>query len=396
MKIKTIKDIEEIKGKKILLRVDFNVPMKDGVITDNTRIQKSIPTIEHLLNEGAAIVLMSHLGRPEGKQVDELSLKPIAKELEKLLKKPVKMLKTVLDDSVKAEAEKLESGNLMMLENLRFRAEEEENSETFSKELSELADIYVNDAFGTAHRAHASTEGVANHLPAFGGFLMENEIENLSPILDEDELIHPVTMIFGGAKIDTKIGIIKKFIDETDFVLTGGALSNTFLAAAGYNVAESLYEEDQIETARETMLEYEKHHERFILPHDVRVASEIKEGAETLCAPIQDIEGDMQIIDIGNRTIEKYCNVIKQSGTVIWNGPVGVHEIENFAVGTKAIAECISEHNCVSILGGGDTVDAINNFGIPEDKFTHVSTGGGASLEFLEGKELPGIKALLA
>lgn len=395
MKIKTINDIKDIENKTIIVRVDFNVPMNEkGIIQDDSRIVKALPTIKQLIEKGAKLVLITHLGRPEGQIVENLRVTNIAKHLEKLLKKPILKLDTVLDEKVKKTISKMKKGDIVMLENIRFRGEEEKNDKKFSKELASLGDIFVNDAFATAHRAHASTEGITKFIPSYAGILMEKEIEILGNLL-ESEPIRPLTFIFGGAKIDTKIGLIKKFIDESDYVLIGGALANTFLFASGYDVGDSLKEEDQQKTAQDTMLEYEKHHEKFILPSDVRVTSEIRENSQTVDLPIQDIMGDMKIVDIGPKTIEQFCKIINQSGTIIWNGPVGVYEFEQFSNGTKHIAECIANLNCISILGGGDTVDAITKLNIPESKFTHVSTGGGATLEFMEGKKLPGIKPLL-
>ncbi len=392
MKLKTVKDIPEIKGKKILLRVDFNVPLDDDLnITDDTRITEALPTIKELNEKGAKLIIMSHLGRPKGEIVEKLRLTPITKHLEKLLEKTVLKIDDINSDKIK----EMNDGDIIMLENIRFHKEEKECEENFCKELASLGEIFVNDAFGTAHRKHASTAGLAEHLPAYAGLLMEKEINALSPIINE-EPIRPLTMIFGGAKIDTKIGVINNFLDKADYFLIGGALANTFLVAAGYNVADSLYEEDKVELAREIMMEAEKKHRKFILPKDAVVASEVSEEAEKLDIPIQDIEGDMKILDLGKWSAEEFCNIIKESGTIIWNGPLGLTEFKNFQKGTKIIADCLAEHNCNSIIGGGDTADAIKRFQIDKEKFTHISTGGGACIEFLSGKELPGIKALVS
>lgn len=396
MKIKTLKNIKDLKGKKVLLRVDFNVPLKaNGEIQDDTRMTESLPTIKKLITEEAKIIIMCHLGRPEGKVDEKLKLTAVAKHLEKLLKKPVKKTETILGEDVKEAISQMENGDIVMLENIRFRAEEEECEEKFTKELASLGEIFVNDAFGTAHRKHASTAGLADYLPAYAGLLMEKEISALSPLLT-DKIKKPLTMIFGGAKIDTKIGIIKHFLGKADYFLMGGALANTFLAAAGYNVAKSLYEEDKTETAREIMLECEKDKEKFVLPHDVIAATEISDTTETLDIPVRDIIGDMKILDIGKWTAEKYCNIIEKSGTVIWNGPLGLTEFKPFQNGTKIVAEFLAEQDCTSILGGGDTADSINRLGIDESQFTHISTGGGACIEFLSGEKLPGIEALKA
>jgi phosphoglycerate kinase len=395
MEIRTIKEIPEIKGKKIIIRVDFNVPLgKDGKIEDDTRIVEALETIKFLRDKGGKLIIMTHLGRPDGKVKEELRVTKIAKHLERLLKSPVKKLDEVIGKEVSEEIEKLKKGEIIMLENLRFKKEEEKNDKNFAKELASLADIYVNDAFGTAHRAHASTAGIAEFIPAYGGLLIEKEMKALSPLINQ-EPARPLTMIFGGAKIDTKIGVIRQFIDKADYVLIGGALANTFLYAAGYNIGESLCEKDKKEVAQDIMLEFEEHQEKFILPHDVVVASEISDEAETLDLPIQDVMGDMKIGDIGKLTVEKYCRIIKASKTIIWNGPMGVYEYEPFENGTLEIADCIANHKCESIIGGGDTADAMNKLGFKPENFTHISTGGGACIEFLEGKVLPGIKALL-
>ena len=390
MRIQTIKDIPEIKGKKILLRVDFNVPLNDELnITDDTRITEALPTIKELNEKGAKLIIMSHLGRPKGEAVEKLRLTPIAKHLKKLLGKTVLKIDDINSDKIK----EMNDGDIIMLENIRFHKEEKECEENFCKELASIGEIFVNDAFGTAHRKHASTAGLAEHLPAYAGLLMEKEINALSPIINE-EPIRPLTMIFGGAKIDTKIGVINNFLDKADYFLIGGALANTFLVAAGYNVADSLYEEDKVELAREIMMEAEKKHRKFILPKDAVVASEVSEEAEKLDIPIQDIEGDMKILDLGKWSAEEFCNIIKESGTVIWNGPLGLTEFKNFQHGTREVAEFLANHNCNSIIGGGDTADAIKRFQIDKEKFTHISTGGGACIEFLSGKELPGIETL--
>lgn len=394
MKIKTLKDIKDLKGKTVLLRVDFNVPLKeDGDVQDDTRMTEALPTIEHLQKAGAKTVIISHLGRPGGEVKEELRLTKVAKHLEKLIKKPIKKLDDILGKEVEEEVKKMKDGEIAMLENIRFRKEEKACDEKFTKQLSELGDIFVNDAFGAAHREHASTAGLARHLPAYGGLLMEREVAALSPILEE-EPVRPLTMIFGGAKIDTKIGVIKNFLEKADYFLIGGALANTFLAAAGYNVGKSLYEEDKVEVAREIMLECEKNRERFIIPHDVVVADEISEKAETADLPIEDVMDEMKILDIGKWTAEKYANIITDSGTVIWNGPLGLCEYEPFQNGTKQVAKALAKHNCTSILGGGDTADALKRLTIPAAAFTHISTGGGACLEFLSGKKLPGLKNL--
>lgn len=396
MEINTLKDIPEIKGQTVLLRVDFNVPIQDGEIQDDTRMTEALDTINFLIDKGAKLVIMSHLGRPKGVGVvvEELRLTAVAKHLSELLKKPVKKLDGIISSEVKKEVKEMKEGEVIMLENVRFEPGEEACEENFTQELASLGDIFVNDAFGTAHRRHASTAGLADHLPAYAGLLMEREIAALSPLV-HDEPARPLTMIFGGAKIDTKIGVIKNFIDKADYFLIGGALANTFLAAAGYNIGESLYQEDKIEVAREIMLMCEKEKDKFIIPHDVVCASEISENAETVDIPVEDVIGDMKILDIGKWTAEKYANICSSSGTVIWNGPLGLSEFKPFQAGSREVARTLAETNNTSILGGGDTIDCISRLNIPAENFTFISTGGGATLEFLSGAELPGIEALM-
>lgn len=396
MKIKTLKDIPTIKDKTILLRVDFNVPLNEnGDIEDDTRITSALPTIEYLLKKGGKLIIMSHLGRPNGEAQENLRLTKIGQHLENLLKKKVDKFDEVISDEIKKTVAEMKEGEIIMLENTRFRKEEEKCEPAFTKDLASMGDLFVNDAFGTAHRKHASTAGIAEYLPAYAGLLMQKEIEMLSPII-EDEPKRPLTMIFGGAKIDTKIGVIKNFIDKADHFLMGGALANTFLAAAGYNIGDSLYEKDKLEVAREIMLDCEKHHERFVLPHDVVVASEISKDAETADIPVEDVIGDMKILDIGKWSAEKFANIVQDSGTIIWNGPLGLYEFDQFKMGTEVVANALAEHKCISVLGGGDTADCIKKLGIPEESFTHISTGGGAAIEFLSGISLPGIEILKA
>jgi len=395
MKIRTLKDLKTLKGKKVLLRVDFNVPLKkDGSVQDDTRMVESLPTIKYLQKKGAKIIIVSHLGRPEGKVKNELRLTKVAKHLQKLLKKPVKKVDESIGEKVQKEIDALRNGQILMLENIRFHKEEEACEKNFTKELASLANIYVNDAFGTAHRRHASTAGVADYLKAYAGLLMEKEIKHLSPLLDK-KIPRPLTMIFGGAKIDTKIGIIQNFLNKADYFLMGGALANTFLYAAGYNIANSLYEKDKKQIAQDIMLECEKDKEKFILPNHVVVASEVSEKAKTLDVPIQDVTGDMKILDIGKLSAERYCKVIAKSKTVIWNGPLGICEFKPFQKGTEIVGKFLAKQKkCTSILGGGDTADSLKRLKIKPEKFTHVSTGGGACIEFLSGKKLPGIEVL--
>ncbi|MBN1494210.1 phosphoglycerate kinase [Candidatus Peregrinibacteria bacterium] len=396
MKLKTLhtasKEIQ-LKDKKVLLRVDYNVPVENGTVADDTRIRESLKTIEFLIKMGAKIILMSHLGRPKG--VDEnYRLNPVASHLSKLLNKPVIKVDSCIGASVEAAANAMRPGDVLMLENTRFYKEEEENDKTFSKQLANIADIYVSDAFGTVHRAHASTEGVAHFLPSFAGFLIEKEIENLEPLLKNPA--KPLILLIGGAKIDTKIGILKNFIHKADTILIGGGLANTFLAAKGHDIGLSLCEKDKIETAQDILIEAEKTKCKIVLPEDVIVADEISDNAITADAEITGVEGNMQILDLGKRSVRKYIEILNKAKTIIWNGPVGLYEKKPFENGTREIAIALSKVKAKTYLGGGDTIDAINKFGINEKSFTHVSTGGGAMLEYLEGKELPGIKVLMA
>jgi len=393
MKVRSIRKIN-VAGKRILMRVDFNVPLEKGKVMDDTRIKETLPTIKFLLQKKAKVILMTHLGRPDGKVVKDLRLDPVAKQLSKLLKKPVRKLDDCIGEKVEKEVAAMKPGQVILLENTRFYAEEEKNDDKFSKELAKLGDIFVVDAFGTAHRAHASTFGVAKYLPAYAGFLMEKEVTILGNLMEKVK--HPLTLIIGGAKIDTKIGLIGSFINKADYFIIGGGLANTFMAAEGFDVGKSLYEKDKVELAQEIMLSAEAMKENFVLPEDVVVADEISDKAETITLPIEDVEGKMIILDVGKKSLIEYAKILKKSKTVIWNGPMGLFEKKPFAHGTRTIARLLASlKGTQTILGGGDTVDAINNFGISEKKFTHVSTGGGAMLEFLEGKILPGVLIVL-
>ncbi|MBU1019204.1 MAG: phosphoglycerate kinase [Patescibacteria group bacterium] len=389
MKLKTLHDLDP-KGKKILLRVDFNVPLDENrEITDDTRIRKALPTIQYLASRGAKVIVLSHMGRPKGQFLDDLRLDKVADRLKELLSEPVGYIHECVGPGVEDAVSEMLEGEVLLLENTRFYHGEELNDEEFVLEIANLGDVFVSDAFGAVHRAHATTAGLADHLPSYAGLLLEREIEVLSGILKEPS--KPVVLIMGGAKIDTKIGVLRNFIDKGDAFLIGGGLASTFLYAAGHNVGDSLYEPDKKEIAQAIMLAAEKDMDKFILPQDVLVASEASENAETLTVPVSDIEGDMKIFDIGEKTIDRFCEFIARAGTVIWNGPVGLFEMGPFEEGTRRIAEAVAECPGVTILGGGDTIAAIKKFGLAEERFTHVSTGGGAMLEFLEGKELPGI-----
>jgi len=387
---KTIEDVELL-HKKVLVRVDFNVPLdENGNITDDTRIRGALPTIKYLMEKGAKIILVSHLGRPKGFD-EKFSLKPVAKRLSELLGKDVKMAKDVIGDEVRKEVAELKEGDVLLLENVRFYKEEEKNDREFARKLSELADIYVNDAFGTSHRAHASTAGVAEFLPAVAGFLVKKEIEIMGKAVSSPE--RPFVLILGGAKVSDKIGVINNMLEKVDAVLIGGGMSFTFLKALGYNIGRSLLEEDKIEVAKEIMRKAEERKVKLLLPVDVVVAKEFKNETEFKTVDISSIPEDMMGLDIGEKTQELFKEEILKAKTVIWNGPMGVFEIPNFAIGTKKIAEALSLCKGVTIVGGGDSAAAVEMLGYA-NKITHISTGGGASLEFFEGKELPGVAVL--
>ena len=390
--LRTLSHLKNLKGKRVLIRVDFNVPMKAGSVADDTRIRETLPTLKYLLKGKARVIIMTHLGRPDGKVVPGLRLNPIATRLQKLLGKPVKKLNECIGPAIEKEISKMKDGSVVMLENVRFHEEEEACDVGFSKDLAKLGDVYVNDAFGTCHRAHSSTAGVAKYLPSYAGFLVEREVKFLTPLLTKPK--KPLTLIVGGAKVDTKIGILKNFLGKANYILIGGALANTFLAAEGFDMGTSLYEKDKLEIARDILLEAQKKRIKVLMPVDAIVADEILENATTLDLPLEDIEGNMKILDIGNITRLNYISIIKKSKTVIWNGPLGLHEAKPFAGGSKAIAKALAASKAATYLGGGDTIDAINRFKISPKKFTFVSTGGGAMLKFMEGKKLPGIQAL--
>ena len=392
MNLRTLHDLNP-KGKRVLLRVDFNVPTDEQRnITDDTRIKEAVPTIKHLVTKGARVIVMSHMGRPKGKIVDDLRLDKVAERLSSLIAMPVKKVHECIGKSVEKEISKMADGEIVVLENTRFYHGEEMNAKEFTEQVAQLEDVFVSDAFVAVNRLHSTTAGLADFLPSYAGLLLEKEIKVLSSILENPK--KPVVLVMGGAKIDTKIGVLKNFLDKGDVFLIGGGLANTFLYAEGYDIGDSLHQADKKEVAREIMLETEKDGDKFVLPCDVIVASEASEVVETVCVPVMDIEGDMKIFDIGHKTVEIFCEHIRKAGTVIWNGPVGLYEYAPFEKGTRMIAEAVADCKGITILGGGDTIDAINKFGIDPARFTHVSTGGGAMLEFLEGKELPGVKVL--
>lgn len=389
---KTIEDID-VKGKKVLARCDFNVPLKDGEITNDKRIVAALPTIKYLMEHGAKVILCSHLGRPKGEYKPEFSLAPVAKRLSEYLGVEVKLAEDaeVVGPNAKAMAAELKDGEVMLLENVRYRAEETKNEENFSKELASLADIFVNDAFGTAHRAHCSTTGVASYLPAVCGYLIQKEIKFMGGALANPK--RPLVAILGGAKVSDKIGVIENLIDKCDTIIIGGGMAYTFMKYLGHNIGTSLLEADWVEKAGEMMKKAEDKGVKFLIPVDNKVGKEYDENTEAKIVSSDDIPDGWMGLDIGPKTQEIFANAIKGAGTVIWNGPMGVSEWDNFAAGTISVAKAVADSGAISIIGGGDSVAAVTKLGFA-DKMSHISTGGGASLEFLEGKDLPGICAL--
>lgn len=389
---KTIEDID-VKGKKVLARCDFNVPLKDGEITNDKRIVAALPTIKYLIEHGAKVILCSHLGRPKGEYKPEFSLAPVAKRLSEYLGVEVKLAEDaeVVGANAKAMAAELKDGEVMLLENVRYRAEETKNEENFSKELASLADIFVNDAFGTAHRAHCSTTGVASYLPAVCGYLIQKEIKFMGGALANPK--RPLVAILGGAKVSDKIGVIENLIDKCDTIIIGGGMAYTFMKYLGHNIGTSLLEADWVEKAGEMMKKAEDKGVKFLIPVDNKVGKEYDENTEAKVVSSDDIPDGWMGLDIGPKTQEVFADAIKGAGTVIWNGPMGVSEWDNFAAGTISVAKAVADSGAISIIGGGDSVAAVTKLGFA-DKMSHISTGGGASLEFLEGKDLPGICAL--
>ncbi|MDD7513464.1 MAG: phosphoglycerate kinase [Clostridiales bacterium] len=389
---KTIKDVN-FEGKCALVRCDFNVPMEDGKITDDGRIRAALPTIKYLVEAKAKVILMSHLGRPKGEPKAEFSLSKVADRLAELAGQPVKFAQSdvVVDDSVGKIASELQNGEIMLLENVRFRKEETDNDLHFAKELSELGDIFVQEAFGTAHRAHASTAGVAEYLPAVSGFLIEKEVKFLGDAVADPK--RPFVAIMGGAKVADKIKVIDNLLEKVDTLIIGGGMSYTFFKAKGYEIGSSILDENGIELAKEIMDKANKLNKDLVLPVDIVVADKFENEANTKTVDAENIPSDMMGLDIGPKSIELFNKKIAEAKTVVWNGPVGVFEMENFEKGTRAVADALAESDCISIIGGGDSAAAIKKFGL-EDKMTHISTGGGASLEFLEGKKLPGIAVI--
>lgn len=382
---------ESLQGKRIFLRVDFNVPIQNGEISDNTRIREALPTIKYLIENEAKIIIGSHLGRPKGEKNATFSLKPIAEELEKQLKHPVKFSNDSYSKSNETEVSNLNNGEILLLENLRFYNEETENDDNLSRFLAGLADIYVNDSFGTAHRAHSSTEGVGKFIPGYLGLLFEKEVTALNQVLETPK--RPLMAIIGGAKVSTKINVIENLIDKVDTLVIGGGMTYTFLKAQGYEIGKSLCEDDYLEKANQILEKIEKSNCKLILPLDHTVVKEFNENAKIKIVDTDSIEKDDIGVDIGQKTIELIKNEIPKDGTIVWNGPLGVFEMMPFSKGTFAIAETIAHNDSMTIVGGGDSVSAINKSGLA-NHISHISTGGGASLEFLEGKTLPGYAVL--
>ena len=387
------KNIEDVcvEGKRVLVRCDFNVPLKEGNITNDKRIVAALPTIKYLLDNNAKVILCSHLGRPKGEFLPEFSLAPVAARLSELLGKEVKMAKDVVGEDAKALAAALENGDVMLLENVRYHKEETKNAPEFSKELASLADLYVNDAFGTAHRAHCSTTGVADYLPAVCGYLIQKEISIMGDALNTPK--RPLVAILGGAKVSDKIGVINNLLDKVDTLIVGGGMAYTFFKAMGHTVGQSICEDDKVDLAKEMLAKAEERGVKFLLPVDNKIGDNFAEDCNKQVNDGRDIPDGWQGLDIGPKSIALFCDAVKDAGTVIWNGPMGVFEFEAFAVGTKAVAKAVAESGAISIIGGGDSAAAVELLGYA-DKMTHISTGGGASLEFLEGLELPGIAAL--
>jgi phosphoglycerate kinase len=390
MNKRSVRDLD-VRDKRVLVRVDFNVPIKDGQVTDDTRIQRALPTIRHLLSEGARPILISHLGRPKGEPDPEYAMDPVAKRLEELLGEPVLKLDAAVGPEVEVELENWDGRGIVLLENSRFYPGETKNDPGFSEQLASLADLYVDDAFGAAHRAHATTVGVAERLPAAAGLLLEEEVDYLDGVLEDPE--RPFVAILGGAKVSDKLGVIESLLQVADTLLIGGAMCFTFFKAQGYEVGDSLVEDDYLEEAKRLM---DEAGEKLVLPVDVVVADEMEEAAESETVGVDSIPSDKMGLDIGPRTVELFEEHISGAKTIFWNGPMGVFEIDAFAKGTEGVARAVaaaSAEGATSVIGGGDSVAAVRKLGL-EDEMSHISTGGGASLEYVEGKELPGVAAL--
>ena len=389
---KTVRDVE-VKGKKVIVRCDFNVPMKDGKITDDTRIKAALPTIGYLLENGAAVILMSHMGRPKGEAKMEFSLAPVAERLSGYLETEVRFKSSpeVVDDEIKKEAASLKAGEVFLLENVRFRKEETDNNPEFAKELASLAEIFVQEAFGTAHRAHASTAGIAAYLPAVSGFLIEKEVKFLGSAVENPK--RPFVAIMGGAKVGDKIPVIENLLTKVDALIIGGGMSYTFYKAMGLEIGTSILDADNVELAKSLIEKAEKLGVKLLLPIDIVCAKEFDNNSESKVFNKESIPSDYMGLDIGPETIELYREALSKAATVVWNGPMGVFEMDNFAKGTRAVAQILADIDAITIIGGGDSAAAVEKFGLA-DRMSHISTGGGASLEFLEGKVLPGIDVI--
>ena len=389
---KTVRDID-LKGKKVIERCDFNVPLlDDGTIRDNTRIVAALPTIKYLLEQNCSIILCSHLGRPKGQVVPELSMAPVAKELTRLLGQEVKLAKDVVGEDAMRLASELKPGEVMLLENVRFEPGEEKNDPELAKKFASMAEVFVNDAFGTAHRAHASTAGIADYLPAVAGFLIEKELKFLGDAINNPK--RPFVAILGGKKVSDKIGVIDSLLEKVDTLMIGGGMAYTFFKSMGYSVGNSICEEDKLDLAQSLIEKAKNKGVKLMLPVDTRVGKEVSEDTESKVVSYKEIPDGWEGLDIGPETIKMYTDELRKAATVLWNGPVGIFEIEQFAVGTNEIAKTLSEIDAVTVIGGGDSAAAVKKAGLA-DKMTHISTGGGASLEFIEGKKLPGIECLM-
>ena len=392
MNKKTVRDID-VSGKRVLMRVDFNVPFdKEGHVTDDTRINAALPTIKYLTGAGARLILMSHLGRPKGKVDERFRLDPVAVRLQQLVGAPVQKAEDCVGDEVRHMVDGMQDGDILLLENVRFYPEEEKNDEKFARRLAELGDVFVNDAFGTAHRAHASTAGVADFLPAVAGFLMEKELAMLGQVLGSPA--RPFMAVIGGAKVSDKIAVIDNLLQQVDVLLIGGGMANTFLKAQGHELGQSLVESDKVELAGELIRKAKSRKVKMLLPIDVVVAPAATPDAQHRVVPVDSIPVDTMALDIGPQTAQQYADKLKEAATVVWNGPMGVFEMEPFAGGTLVVARALADSSAISVIGGGDSAAAVHKAGVA-DKITHISTGGGASLEFLEGKVLPGVAALM-
>lgn len=388
---KSLKDYK-FKNKRVLVRVDFNVPLEDGKVTDTNRIEAALPTIKYLINEDAKVILMSHLGRPKGEIKEEFKMDPVGKELANLLKKNVKKVDDCIGKEVKQAVDEMKTGEVLLLENTRFHKGEKENDPKFAKKLAENADIFVLDAFGAAHRAHASTVGVTEYLPSAAGFLLMRELNALGDVMENPE--SPFVAIMGGAKISGKISVIENLLDKVDYILTGGGIANTFLKAQGYEVGDSLVEDDKLEVAKELIRKAKQKNVILLLPKDVIIADKFDKDAQTKEVLVNEVPKGWQILDSGGtQTLKEYTKIIKEAKTVIWNGPIGVFEFDKFAKGTNEIAKALAETEAKTVIGGGESAAAVKKAGLI-DKMTHVSTGGGASLRFFEGKPLPAVEAI--